>query len=91
MVFNLLIFLQTYREPTMASAISPLLALAWLYGAYRIYKDAESLGVKKGLIKGLGNMDPGMWLICCLIMPYIAYPLYFIKRPKFKALKNKRD
>jgi hypothetical protein len=89
-LFLLITFLQTYKEPTIASVISPILSVLWLYGAYRVYKDAESLGVKKGLIKGLGNMDPGMWLICCLLLPYVAYPLYFIKRPKFKALKNNK-
>jgi hypothetical protein len=46
--------------------------------------DAKSIGVKKGLVKGIANMGPVTWFIACLFLWIIAFPLYLAKRGEFK-------
>ena len=46
--------------------------------------DAEAIGVKRGQIKGLANMGPVGWLLTCLGMWIIAFPLYLAKRNEFR-------
>ena len=48
--------------------------------------DAKNLGVKKGLIKGIGNMGPWGWFIVCLLIWIIAFPIYLFKRSEYKRL-----
>lgn len=51
--------------------------------------DAKSIGVKKGVITGMGNMGPWAWFFGCLLLWIIAFPMYLIKRGEFiKALKG---
>lgn len=49
-----------------------------------VFIDARNIGVKKGLITGIANMSPVMWLISCLFLWIIAFPIYLIKRPELK-------
>jgi len=51
--------------------------------------DAKSIGVKKGQVKGLGNMGPWGWFFACLLIWIIAFPLYLAKRPEFKRINQK--
>lgn len=46
--------------------------------------DAKSIGVKKGLISGMGNMGPWAWFFGCLGLWILAFPLYLAKRGAFK-------
>jgi hypothetical protein len=51
--------------------------------------DAKSIGVRKGLITGMGNMGPWAWFFGCLVIWIIAFPLYLAKRGDFKrAIAN---
>ena len=46
--------------------------------------DARSIGVRKGLISGMGNMGPWAWFLGCLGLWILAFPLYLAKRGAFK-------
>lgn len=46
--------------------------------------DAKSIGVRKGVITGLGNMGPWAWFFGCLLLWIVGFPLYLIKRGDFK-------
>lgn len=51
--------------------------------------DASSIGVRKGVITGLGDMGPVAWFVACLLLWIIAFPMYLIKRSAFiAALKS---
>lgn len=49
-----------------------------------VYFDARSLGVRKGLVSGIGNMSPVGWLIATLGIWIVAFPAYFYYRGAFK-------
>jgi hypothetical protein len=48
-----------------------------------VFVDAKKIGVRKGLITGIANMNPGTWLIACLFLWIISFPIYLIKRSDF--------
>jgi hypothetical protein len=47
--------------------------------------DASNIGAHKGLVKGLGNMGPAGWFLCCLLLWIIGFPVYLAKRSEIKA------
>ncbi len=47
--------------------------------------DASNIGAHKGLVKGLGNMGPAGWFVCCLLIWIIGFPVYLAKRSEIKA------
>jgi hypothetical protein len=54
-----------------------------------VYADAKSIGVRKGLVTGLGDMSPLGWLIATLGIWIVAFPAYLYYRGEFKrALAN---
>ena len=50
--------------------------------------DAHILGVRKGVVKGLGDMGPFGWFFASLLLWIIAFPLYLGMRPKYVRAKN---
>ena len=48
--------------------------------------DAKTIGVKKGLVKGIADMGSATWFVACLLIWIIAFPLYLAKRGEFKRL-----
>lgn len=46
--------------------------------------DAKNIGVKKGLITGMGDIGPWGWFFCCLLLWIVAFPLYLYKRGDLK-------
>lgn len=50
--------------------------------------DAKRIGVKKGLLTGMGNMGAWSWFFGTLLMWIIVFPLYFFYRGKYKAALN---
>jgi hypothetical protein len=50
--------------------------------------DAKSIGVKRGQIKGIGNMGPWGWFVACLLLWILAFPLYLSKRSEFKRINS---
>lgn len=53
-----------------------------------VFIDAKNIGVKKGLVTGMADMGPVMWLVGCLLLWIVAFPLYLIKRPDFIKAAN---
>ena len=47
--------------------------------------DAKSIGVKKGLVTGMGNMGAWGWFFSCLLLWIIGFPMYLYYRGKFKS------
>jgi len=56
--------------------------------SFWVYFDAKTIGVKKGQVKGLANIGPFGWLIGCLFLWIIGFPLYLAKRPEFKIINQ---
>jgi uncharacterized membrane protein len=50
--------------------------------------DAKTIGVKKGQIKGMGNMGPWAWFFVCLLLWIIGFPFYLAKRGEFKRVNS---
>jgi len=50
-----------------------------------VWVDARGIGARRGLIRGLGNMWPFEWFLCCLLLWIIGFPLYLVKRGKIKS------
>lgn len=46
--------------------------------------DAQSIGVRKGLVTGVADMGPVGWFIACLGIWILAFPFYLAKRDEFK-------
>jgi len=51
--------------------------------------DAKTIGVKKGQIKGMGNMGPMGWFFTCLLLWIIAFPIYLAKRGEFQRINQR--
>lgn len=54
-----------------------------------VYFDAKSLGVKKGQLTGLANMNPGGWFLVTLLLWIVGFPAYLANRGKYKQINNK--
>jgi len=46
--------------------------------------DAKSIGVRKGLVKGLGNLGPWGWYFGTALLWIVGFPLYLARRPQLK-------
>jgi hypothetical protein len=46
--------------------------------------DARSIGVRKGLVEGLGNLGPWGWYFGTSLLWIVGFPLYLATRPKLK-------
>jgi hypothetical protein len=56
-----------------------------------VFADAKSLGVRKGLVKGVFDMGPGEWAFACLLVWIICFPLYLSKRTEYVRLARERS
>jgi hypothetical protein len=52
------------------------------------YFDAKAIGVKKGMVKGLADMNIGGWIGGMILLWIVVFPLYLIKRGGFKKRNN---
>ena len=53
--------------------------------------DAKTIGVRKGQIKGMGNLGPWGWFFVCLFLWLIGFPFYLAKRGEFKRINAKSE
>jgi len=60
--------------------------LVVLVSSLWVLADAKAIGVKKGQIRGLGNLGPWGWFFACLLLWFPAFPIYLYKRPAFKRI-----
>jgi len=56
-----------------------------------VFFDATAIGVKKGQVSGIADMNPGGWLLGCLLLWIIAFPLYLSKRSEFKSINSRNN
>lgn len=49
-----------------------------------VFFDAKKIGVKKTDEKSFVNFGPVGWLLCCLGLQIVTFPLYLIKRSDLK-------
>jgi ribosomal protein L31E len=54
-----------------------------------VHQDAKRIGVKKGQVKGLADLSPVGWLIACLGVWVISFPIYLLKRKEFMRINEK--
>ena len=54
-----------------------------------VFIDAKQIGVKKGQVKGLADLGPTGWLIACLGVWIISFPVYLAKRGEFMRANEK--
>ena len=52
--------------------------------------DARSIGVKKGMVKGLANMGPWGWFFVTLFLWIVGFPAYLAMRGKYKKINEQR-
>ena len=53
-----------------------------------VFLDAKWIGVRKGLISGVADLDPLMWLLGCLALWVVVFPLYLANRNKLRRAAN---
>ena len=46
--------------------------------------DAKNIGVRKGLVSGLGNIGPWGWFFVTLLLWIVGFPAYLYYRGQFK-------
>ena len=67
---------------SLSSLIVPLLVLL---SSIWVFFDAKKIGARKGLVKGLADLGPGGWLVACLLLWIVSFPVYLISRGKIRA------
>ena len=73
------------------SCITTLMWLLVIGSSIWVFIDANSIGVKKGQIKGVADMGAGGWLLACLLLWIIAFPLYLSKRSEFIRINQRTN
>lgn len=67
-----------------------LLATAIPFGcAGWVLQDARKIGIKKGQMKGFGNMGPWGWFWACALLWIVCFPVYLAKRAEFLRINGK--
>lgn len=66
--------------------LGPLIwCFIWLISCGAVLVDARQIGVRKGIVGRLGDMNPWGWFFACLLLWAVAFPAYLIYRPYFVA------
>lgn len=58
--------------------------LVIIASAIWVFIDAKNIGVKKGLVPGMGNTGPWGWFFGTLMLWIVVFPMYLYYRGKFK-------
>jgi hypothetical protein len=71
----------------LAGFSSPLAVwLVVLLTAGWVYVDSRAIGVRRGLVKGMGDYSATGWVIGCLLIWIFFFPMYLIARPHLKRM-----
>lgn len=70
--------------PHLKSSGSWMFWLVLLSGVF-VLIDAKRIGVRKGLLAGMGNMGPWSWCFGTLLLWIVVFPMYLLYRGKYKA------
>ncbi len=68
---------------------TPYQLAMWLVvigSSFWVLADAKAIGVKKGQVRGLGNLAPAGWFLACLLLWFPAFFFYLYMRPTFKRI-----
>lgn len=60
--------------------------LAVLATAIWVLIDAKNIGVKKGLVSGIGDIGPWGWFFVILLLWIVGFPMYLYYRAKYKLV-----
>ena len=72
-----------------ANCISTFMWLLVIGSSIWVFFDATTIGVKKGQVSGVADMSPIGWLLGCLLLWIIAFPLYLSKRSEFQRINSR--
>jgi hypothetical protein len=56
-----------------------------------VFFDARSLGVKKGMVKGILDMGPWVWFFVTLLLWIVGFPAYMATRDKYKKIAQQSN
>ena len=79
---------QPYKHMETQANIIIALVVVVIGTSIWVYFDAQSLGMRKGLLKGVCDMNPGGWFFACLGLWIITFPAYLSKRSELKRLNS---
>lgn len=71
----------------LASAIIPIIVILT---SIWVFIDAKKIGVQKGQIEGMGNLNPIGWLVACLMLWIVSFPFYLAKRGEYKRINSSK-
>ena len=54
-----------------------------------VFLDARRIGIRRGLVSGVGRLGPIGWSMLTLFLWIIGFPLYLAYRPKYLAALDK--
>lgn len=67
-----------------------LLLLGVIGTSLWVYFDAQTIGARKGLLRGIADMGPLGWCLSCLLLWILAFPMYLAKRPAIRDAAARR-
>lgn len=68
--------------------MSELILIVVVVSSIWVLVDAKTIGVKKGQIRGLGNLGAWGWSFVCLLFWVVGFPFYLAKRSAFKRINS---
>jgi hypothetical protein len=75
----------------MAKNMTYVTLLILIGSAAWVLYDARSIGVKKGLVKGFGDMGPWGWSAAVLGIWIVAFPFYIASRNGLRLAAEQQD
>lgn len=82
-------FPQTQAGPAMqASSVQSVTWIVVIVSSLWVLSDARAIGIRKGQVRGLGNLSPAGWFIACLLLWVPAFPYYLYKRREFQRING---
>lgn len=53
-----------------------------------VFSDTRKIGVKKGQMSGIFDMDPLSWGVACFLFWGIVFPVYLVARPQYIRINS---
>ena len=73
----------------MGTPLTILIGIVVIGTSIWVYTDAQAIGVKKGQIAGLMDMNPLSWFLACLLLWIVSFPFYLAYRKEFMRINGK--
>ena len=65
--------------------MNELMGLIVIGSAIWVLIDAKKIGVRKGLVSGIGNTSPWSYFFLILVLWIVFFPMYLYYRGKYKT------